>query len=75
MITSNFNFTISLQGIEFDYEGKGKNIPPPKDRHPDTSNYYEIEPSPDAHIIQDAPEGGYDEHGMTEEQYAAALQQ
>lgn len=46
-----------IQGIEFDYQNKGKAIPPPKDRVPDTSNYYEVEPSPDAHVIQDAPEG------------------
>ena len=60
-------------GIEFDYEGKGKAIPPPKDRQPDQSNYYEVEPSPNAHIIQDAPEGYGIPQGMTEEEYQAAI--
>ncbi len=60
--------------MPFDYANKGRNIPPPKDRMPNPANYVEIEPSPDAHIIQEAPEG-YQQYQMTEEEYAAAIHQ
>jgi len=39
--------------IDFDYENKGKAIPPPKNRKPDKSNYYLIDPSPSVFITQD----------------------
>ena len=52
--------------MPFDYHAKGKQIPPSKDRVPDMSQYPEIQPSPDAHVIQDAPEAQYE---MTEEEY------
>ena len=45
--------------MDFDYKNKGKAIPPDQNRVPDQSNYVEVEPSPDAHIIQDAEEGQY----------------
>lgn len=48
--------TVFLQGTEFDYGNKGQNIPPPRDRQPDTSNYMPINVGENAHIIQDAPE-------------------
>ena len=47
---------ICLKGVEFDYANKGAAIPPPKDRQADASGYNVVEPSPDAHVIQDAPE-------------------
>ena len=68
--------------MEFDYANKGSAIPPPKDRMPQNNEYVNMDPSPDAHIIQDAPaaynqqydmpEGAYDqavaEHEMQEQQ-------
>merc|ERR1712226_323711 len=67
-------FKHMYMGTEFDYKNKGKSIPPPRDRLPDTQNYYEMEPSPDAHMIQDAPEQYMEANQMTEAEYAAALQ-
>ena len=52
--------------MPFDYHAKGKQIPPSKDIQPDLSQYPEIQPSANAHVIQDAPEGQYQ---MTEEEY------
>ena len=45
--------------VDFEFKNKGKAIPPDASRHPDESNYVEVDPSPDAHIIQDAEEGQY----------------
>ena len=47
----------NLQGVPFDYGNKGQNIPPPRDRMPDTSGYVPMNVGENAHIIQDAPEG------------------
>ncbi|CDW81668.1 UNKNOWN [Stylonychia lemnae] len=45
------------EGVPFDYKKKGKAIPPPKDRKPNHNNYYQVDPSPNAHIhgAQDRP--------------------
>ena len=42
---------------KFEYKAKGKNIPPPKNVMPDPSQYRDMDPSAEAHLIQDAPEG------------------
>ena len=47
------------------YGNKGKNIPPPSDRIPDTSGYRQMDPSADAHIIHDAPDGYHQQYNMT----------
>ncbi len=44
-------FKAMYMGQPFDYGNKGKNIPPPRDRMPDTSNYREMQVNPHAHII------------------------
>ena len=51
------NLVIVTQGTPFDYANKGQNIPPPRDRLPDTSGYMPMDVSENAHLIQDAPEG------------------
>lgn len=40
---------------------------------PNTSNYVEMQPSANAHLIQDAPDGYDQNYQMTEQEYAAAL--
>ena len=37
----------------FEYKDKGKDIPPPKDRKPQHSDYKEIHPSENAHVIEE----------------------
>ncbi len=59
------NLLLFLQGVKFDYHNKGGNIPPPKDRMPDTENYMEMQASGNAHIIQDAPEGYQQQYNMS----------
>ena len=54
--------------MPFDYHQKGKHIPPSKDKVPDLSQYPQVDPSPDAHVIQDAP-AGQGAYEMTEEEY------
>ena len=46
-----------IQGKEFDYANKGKNIPPGNDNMPDKDQYRVIQASDGAHVMQDAPEG------------------
>ena len=40
---------------------------------PNLANIVEIEPSANAHIIQDAPDGYQQQYQMNEEEYAAAI--
>ena len=55
----------NIQGVPFDYGNKGQNIPPPRDRMPDTSGYVPMNVGENAHIIQDAPEGYQQQYQMS----------
>ena len=61
-------------GEPFEYQKKGAAIPPPKDRMPNTENYKEMEPSANAHVLQDAPEGVQQQYNMPQAEYDAAQQ-